>query len=123
VRSLPPPPRKGKGRNLLTITLLDGTELRLPCPQRNQRGTGGAGDPEAEGHLTTGDLVVALRAMAQGADGAEQLGPAVSWEMLLASLLSLLMKKHLVGDWEFIAELQAQLAANGVELPPSSRRG
>jgi type IV pilus assembly protein PilB len=34
------------------------------------------------------------------------LGNDVNWERLFASLLSLLLKKHLISDWEFVEELK-----------------
>jgi hypothetical protein len=32
------------------------------------------------------------------------LGDNVHWEALFAALLSLLLKKHLIADWEFVEE-------------------
>jgi hypothetical protein len=54
--------------------------------------------------LTAGDLVAALRAVSHGADASEILGDQVHWQALFAALLSLLLKKHLIADWEFVEE-------------------
>jgi hypothetical protein len=32
----------------------------------------------------------------------------VRWERLVAALLSVLLKKHLISDWEFVEELTKQ---------------
>jgi len=59
--------------------------------------------------LTARDLLAALRAAAHGADASEVLGENVRWEAMFAALLSLLLKKHLIADWEFVEELKKQL--------------
>jgi hypothetical protein len=59
--------------------------------------------------LTTRDLVLALRVVANGADASEVLGSNIRWEALFSALLSLLLKKHVIADWEFIDELKKQL--------------
>ncbi|KYG05712.1 hypothetical protein BE21_38930, partial [Sorangium cellulosum] len=56
--------------------------------------------------LTARDLVSALRAVSHGADASEILGNNVRWEAMFAALLSLLLKKHLIADWEFVDELK-----------------
>src|SRR5690606_1238306 len=55
-----PPPRKGAPR-FMTLTLLDGTEVRLPA---GKKGSGPESAPERG--LTTRDLIHALRARAAG---------------------------------------------------------
>ncbi len=67
-----------------------------------------APDDSVQG-LTARDLVLALRVVANGADASEVLGNNVRWEALFSALLSLLLKKHLIADWEFIDELKKQL--------------
>jgi heme-binding NEAT domain protein len=59
--------------------------------------------------LTARDLVLALRVVANGADASEVLGENVRWEALFSALLSLMLKKHLIADWEFVDELKKQL--------------
>ena len=54
--------------------------------------------------LTARDLVSALRAVSHGADATEVLGDNVRWEAMFAALLSLLLKKHHIADWEFVEE-------------------
>jgi type IV pilus assembly protein PilB len=55
--------------------------------------------------LTARDLVSALRAVAHGADASEVLGNN-DWQAMFAALLSLLLKKNLIADWEFVEELR-----------------
>ncbi|AKT39790.1 hypothetical protein [Chondromyces crocatus] len=56
--------------------------------------------------LTARDLVAALRAVSHGADAADVLGDNVRWEAMFAALLSLLLRKHVIADWEFVEELK-----------------
>jgi type IV pilus assembly protein PilB len=95
-----PRARRGKGRKMITLTLLDGTQINLPA--HGERAAGAA--PAADSSLTAGDLVLALKAVAHGADAKEILGESPRWESMFAALLSLLLKKHLIADWEFVDE-------------------
>lgn len=88
--------KKKKKPRMLTLTLLDGTTVTLPAA------TKGPSSPPDE-RLTTRDLIQALDARAQGKDVKNVLGGA-GWESLFATLLSLLMRKGLVADWEFVEE-------------------
>lgn len=104
-----PVPRRGGGR-MVTLTLLDGTQVNLPArekkAERNQN-EDDAPAPSGEGNdLTARDLIAALRAVAHGADASEILGKDVHWEALFSALLSLLLKKHLIADWEFVEEYE-----------------
>jgi len=100
-----PRPRHGAGTRMITLTLLDGTRVTLPARgQTDSPSTAAAGG--AAPSLTARDLVTALRAAAHGADATEVLGDASRWEPLFAALLSLLLRKHLVADWEFVEELE-----------------
>jgi hypothetical protein len=56
--------------------------------------------------LTARDLVSALRAVAHGADASEILGAEPRWEAMFSALLSVLLKKGLIADWEFIEEFR-----------------
>ncbi len=103
-----PAPKKGGGR-MVTLTLLDGTKVNLPAREAAAQ----QGAPKApslvpaagEGNeLTARDLIAALRAVSHGADATEILGNDVHWEALFSALLSLLLKKHLIADWEFVEE-------------------
>jgi type IV pilus assembly protein PilB len=96
-----PLPRGRVATPMVTLTMLDGTQLRLPALREEA-----FGDPDGKAQLTARDLVVALRAAAQGSDISEVLDEKLNWRELFAALLSVLMKKHLVADWEFIAELK-----------------
>jgi len=89
---------------MITLTLLDGTTVRLPAPG------GGAQTVEAEDSaqaLTALDLVRALQARAKGEDVKHVL-PDDRWELLFSTLLTLLIKKGLVADWEFVEEWERQ---------------
>jgi len=88
---------KPRRPRMLSLTLLDGTQIQLPATKKP-----GAG-PEG---LTARDFVSALRATAHGADASEILGDKVSWEPVVAALLSILLRKGLIADWEFVEELR-----------------
>jgi type IV pilus assembly protein PilB len=81
---------------MLSLTLLDGTTLQLPAKK----------PPTAQEGLTARDFVSALRATAHGADATEILGEKPQWEPVVAALLSILLRKGLIADWEFIEELR-----------------
>lgn len=82
---------------MLNLTLLDGTTITLPAKKKKKEGSEG---------LTARDFVSALRATAHGADASEVLGEQVKWEPIVAALLSILIRKGLIADWEFIEELR-----------------
>ncbi len=98
--SAPPPPKTG-GPRFLTLTLLDGTQVRLPSPDAEKKPV--EKQEKAEHGLTTRDLIHALSARAAGEDVSDVL-PDGAWEPLFAALLSVLMRKGLVADWEFVDE-------------------
>jgi len=95
-----PPPAQG-GARMITVTLLDGTKINLPAKKRKAAESANGGEHD---DLTARDLVAALRAVAHGADASEVLGQDVKWEKLFAALLSVLLRKHLIADWEFVNE-------------------
>lgn len=105
-----PLPRRGKGPRMVTLTLLDGTKVNLPAKTAAVKKKRLPSDPPVkEGPagsdgLTARDLVAALRALSHGADASEILGENVRWEALFSALLSLMLKKHLIADWEFVEE-------------------
>jgi len=101
-KPIPPPTRKKQ--RAIALTFLDGTTIKLPAPRRI-RGK----EPEAEkteNELTAHDLIAALRAVSQGAEAQEILGENPRWEAMFAALLSVLLKKHLIADWEFVEEFK-----------------
>jgi type IV pilus assembly protein PilB len=104
-------PRASRPR-MVSLTLLDGTTLNLPArsssPEVVTAKREGTTPPSAGGisdQLTARDLVSALRAVAHGADATEILGNT-QWQAMFAALLSLMLKKNLIADWEFIEELR-----------------
>ncbi len=83
---------------MITVTLLDGTSVKLPAAKGSSVRARQTNDS-----LTATDLIEALSAQAQGADVSEIL-PEVRWERFFGSLLTLLMRKGLIADWEFVDE-------------------
>lgn len=79
------------------------------APREPARGVDGAAAAEGPAsdtsdQLTARDLIAALRAVSHGADASEILGDNAGWEALFAALLSLLLKKQVIADWEFVEE-------------------
>src|SRR6185437_3340681 len=134
VENIPRP--RGRAPRMVALTLLDGTTISLPARKRARGPQPVAAfeapeEAKAEGEaraeraaaltseppppedstygLTARDLVLALRVVANGADASEVLGNNLRWEALFSALLSLMLKKHLIADWEFIDELKKQL--------------
>jgi type IV pilus assembly protein PilB len=106
--TIAPPPKK---RRAIALTFLDGTTINLPAPRalrrpRPSRESAPPSEPTSSGddELTARDLVSALRAVSHGVDASEILGENPRWEKLVAALLSLLLRKHLIADWEFVEE-------------------
>lgn len=96
-------PSTGPAPRMISMTLLDGTTIQLPARKA------GRSDDEPlgmQGDLTARDFVTALRAVAHGQDATEVLGEKVPLEAMCAALLSILLKKGLVADWEFVEELR-----------------
>jgi type IV pilus assembly protein PilB len=113
-----PKPRPVGGPRMVALTLLDGTTLNLPARAGSQpslrKEAASVSAPAAprppsplgiSDQLTARDLVSALRAVAHGADASEILGET-QWQAMFAALLSLMLKKNLIADWEFIEELR-----------------
>jgi len=88
-------PRRPRPK-MLSLTLLDGTTIQLPAKK----------PPGGQDGLTARDFVSALRATAHGADATEVLGEKPQWEPVVAALLSILLRKGLIADWEFVEELR-----------------
>lgn len=85
---------------MIALTLLDGTTIQLPA----RKGRSPSSPAPSETDLTARDLVSALRAVSHGADAADILGEAPKWEPIVAALLSVLLRKGLIADWEFLDE-------------------
>jgi type IV pilus assembly protein PilB len=101
---LPQNPRRKAQFNL---TLLDGTTIRMPSVRKKRADVeepprDASGQPE----VTAAELLAALRAAAHGADAAEVLGSNLRWEKMMAAVLSLLIRKHLILDRELMEELR-----------------
>ena len=96
---------------MVTLTLLDGTKVNLPAKSAAVKPRLPSDPPATEapategaGVLTARDLIAALRALSHGADASEILGENVRWEAMFSALLSLMLKKHVIADWEFVEE-------------------
>lgn len=87
-------------RSQVQMTLLDGTQINVPTSARR---SGEAPTPAIEEDLSVTELLAALRAAAQRTDAAPN---GLRWERLVAALISLLMKKHLVFERELLDELK-----------------
>jgi type IV pilus assembly protein PilB len=111
-------PKRARPR-MISLTLLDGTSIQIPAPgkKRPSRHDGDAdpGEPGEPGksvepivsdQLTARDLVSALRAVSHGVDASEILGTEPRWEALFSALLSVLLRKGVIADWEFIEEFR-----------------
>lgn len=92
--------KRTRAPRMLALTLLDGTTIQLPArPSRKEAFASQEG-------LTARDFVSALRAAAHGNDASEVLGEKPQWEPAFAALLSILLRKGLIADWEFVEELR-----------------
>ncbi len=100
-------PRRFRPR-MISLTLLDGTTISVPAPKKkpSRPDADGAPGEELSDQLTARDLVSALRAVAHGADASEILGTEPRWESMFSALLSILLRKGLIADWEFVEEFR-----------------
>lgn len=95
------PARRRPGR-MVSLTFLDGTTIALPARPAGGRKSTFASQ---EG-LTARDFISALRAASHGQDASQVLGEKPQWEPVVAALLSLMLKKGLIADWELVEELR-----------------
>jgi type IV pilus assembly protein PilB len=105
-------PRRGRPR-MIALTLLDGTTINIPGPRKRRSRpdveegeAASASTPGMSDQLTARDLVSALRAVAHGADASDILGTQPRWEAMFSALLSILLRKGVIADWEFIEEFR-----------------
>jgi len=94
--------KRKRGRQL---TLLDGTTIKLPAATKRSTGRRRS-EPSPKDDLTAADLVAALRAAAHGVDSADVLGESLRWEKMMAAVLTLLLRKHLLLEHELLEELR-----------------
>jgi type IV pilus assembly protein PilB len=99
--------RRKRGRQL---TLLDGTTIKLPTAAAavKKRDTRRHRSEPAPPHdeITAADVVAALRAAAHGVDSTDVLGESLRWEKMMAAVLTLLLRKHLILERELLDELK-----------------
>ncbi len=103
-------PRRNRPR-MISLTLLDGTSISIPGPPKQRGSKPDIPVPQKEGEamsdqLTARDLVSALRAVAHGVDASDILGTEPRWEAMFSALLSILLRKGLIADWEFVEEFR-----------------
>ncbi len=93
---------------MISLTLLDGTSISIPAPTRRPSRPDVEATPREEfsDQLTARDLVSALRAVAHGVDAGEILGAEPRWEAMFSALLSILLRKGIIADWEFVEEFR-----------------
>jgi len=94
---------------MVALTLLDGTTIQLPAKPRRKRDEDADESPSSPkflANMTARDLIKALGAVAEGADAREVFGEKVPIEAICATLLSLLLRKGVIADWEFVEELK-----------------
>jgi type IV pilus assembly protein PilB len=105
-REVTAPPKRHRAR-MISLTLLDGTTIAVPAPGSKPKVDPDQAREEAvSDQLTARDLVSALRAVAHGADASEILGTEPRWEAMFSALLSILLRKGLIADWEFLEEFR-----------------
>ena len=92
------------GTPMIALTLLDGTTIQLPA--KGRRRPRSPSETNEVDPLTARDLVSALRAVSHGADATEILGEQAKWEPIVAALLSIMLRKGLIADWEFVEEFR-----------------
>ena len=109
-------PKRKRNPKMMALTLLDGTAIELPSKPRRAR-TDDAEDagvsrrestagPQALADMTARDLIQALDAVAAGAEPRDVFGEKVPIEAICSSVLSVLLRKGLIADWEFVEELR-----------------
>jgi type IV pilus assembly protein PilB len=93
---------------MISLTLLDGTSISIPAPTRRPSRPDIEATPgeEFSNQLTARDFVSALRAVAHGAEAGEILGAEPRWEAMFSALLSILLRKGIIADWEFVDEFR-----------------
>jgi type IV pilus assembly protein PilB len=94
--------RRKRGRQL---TLLDGTTIKLPTEKKRVTGRRRS-EPSPSSDVSAADVVAALRAAAHGVDSSDVLGESLRWEKMMAALLTLLLRKHLILERELLDELK-----------------
>jgi type IV pilus assembly protein PilB len=93
---------------MISISLVDGTIVQIPAPSKRPASLEDrhSSATDVSDLLTARDLASALRAVSHGAEATEILGMEPRWEALFAALLSILLKKGIIADWEFIEEFR-----------------
>lgn len=99
--------RRKRGRQL---TLLDGTTIKLPTAAVKKRPAGRRRSEPSPGggeeSFSAADLLAALRAASHGVDSTDMLGETLRWEKVMAAVLTLLLRKHLILERELLEELK-----------------
>ena len=100
-------PVKRAAQRLVTLTLLDGTQVKVPARQRGDVAGAGAAENEPVRTVELDALLSQLRSSAQAARAQKSAGDtAPDWQSLFTALLSLLLKKRLISAKEFADQLK-----------------
>jgi hypothetical protein len=106
-REISIPVKRAAAQRLVTLTLLDGTQVKVPARQRGDVAAAVSGENEAERSGELKEILTRLRAAAQTARAQQAAGEASpDWQSLFTALLSLLLKKRLINAQEFVRELK-----------------
>jgi type IV pilus assembly protein PilB len=104
-REITIPAKRAAAQRLVTLTLLDGTQVKVPARQRGDAAAAAESEPERTAELK--ELLTQLRSAAHAARAQQAPGDAASdWQSLFTALLSLLLKKRLIDAKEFMRELK-----------------
>ncbi len=100
--TVPPPPLAAE-QFATTPTAFEVAARPPPPPRASVRAPAAAPVRYVEDELSTRDIISALRASALGADATEILGRNPRWESAVATLMSVLLKKGVLDDADFVA--------------------
>lgn len=106
-REITIPVKRAAAQRLVTLTLLDGTQVKVPARQRGDVAAAVAGEHEPTRTVELDALLSQLRSAAKAARAQKSAGDtAPDWQSLFTALLSLLLKKRLISAKEFADQLK-----------------
>jgi len=112
VREVELPRNPAKGGAVQSGRLLDGTTIKMRADAKRRADVvEPARDASGEPEVTAAELLRGVARGAHGADAAEVLGSNLRWEKMMAAVLSLLIRKHLISiasSWRKLPQDLAQ---------------
>jgi type IV pilus assembly protein PilB len=105
-REITVPVKRAAAQRLVTLTLLDGTQVKVPARQRSGVASAVAAKKEAKPSPELEALMTQLRSAAHASRALAEGAPAPDWQSLFTALLSLLLKKSVISEQEFADELK-----------------